>query len=203
MLMVLVVMSILVGILSLIAQSGLRAFAKVKEETEMVRNVTLALERVRRDLIGSVYLDPATQAALPGVNFVGLDGVDAAGNPDDRLRFFALLSPEGAGKSDLTSINYKRETVGGSNRLSRASRGADSSGLPPLSLDGVENFEPVLFNVTAFDVEYLPTSTGSFQSGYDAQVAGGLPRALRIHLTMKTPQGKEKTFTQTITLGME
>lgn len=203
MLMAFSVMVILMAVLSVSASGGFKAFAKAKQETELMRNVTLAFEIMRRDLLGSIYIDPWSGSPLSGVNFEGLDAVDGSGSPDDKVRFFSLLSPESAARADLTSINYKRETVSGINRLSRASRGTDSTGIPALNLDGVETFEPLLFHITSFSAEYLPTPAGPYQATYDASVAGQLPEAVRLEIKILIPGGKEKTFTQTVRIAME
>ncbi len=201
-LMAFMVMTILAAILSVMALGAFKAYAIAKEEMELLRNVTLTFELVRRDLVGSIYKDPATGSPISGVNFLGTDQTDAQGKANDKLQFFALLSPDSGARGDLTSINYKREEIGGVKRLSRASLGTGSSGLPPLVLDGVEPFEPLLFYVTAFDVQYLSSPTGSYQASYDASSAGQLPRAVRIRISVQVPGGKEKTFTYTVMLAM-
>ncbi len=216
--MVLLVMTLLAVLLSSLAQQGIRAFGKAKQEAESIRSVTLTFEMIRRDLLGALYLDPVTGSAMlykdsignmVSVNFTGIDTTTSA-QPDDQLRFFAWLSPEASQRGDFTIINYKRRTVSGVTQLSRASRALGGGSLA-LDLSSVsETFEPLLFNVTGFSVEYLKDATGTFQTAltssdplaFDAQKEGNVPKAVRIKVTQRNTNGKEQTYTQTVVLAM-
>ncbi len=208
--MVFGVMSILAGLLAVMADSGMRAYRNARREHEIVRGVSLAFEMLRRDLLGAIDRDPATGNAIAGVNFIGIDQT-SSGRPADQLRFIVFTSPEAAGRGDMTSINYRFETVNGVGRLSRAFRAMTSAGIPPLNLTGQETFEPLAVNATSFNVEYMENAGDNFQTSlassspdaYNAATEGKLPRAVRMTVTVQPPDSKERSFTQTVMFPLD
>ena len=200
-LMVFFVMSLLAGLLAMMATAGLRGFAKAKEDVELIEQVTLAFDLIRRDLLSAVYKDPVTGTAITGISLIGTDAT-AGGLDNDRLNFYAEISPDTVGRTEVTSINYK---LNGLQWVRGASdTAAGGSLVPAANLDAVATFEPLVSNAVAFNAEYLPNATASsYQASWNTSTAGDLPRAVRLKLTIRNPRGKDRTFTQTVTLNLQ
>ncbi|MBW2059937.1 MAG: prepilin-type N-terminal cleavage/methylation domain-containing protein [Deltaproteobacteria bacterium] len=168
-----------------------RSVEAASESRDAYGQGRIILDRMVRDLAGAWL--PAGNRLKTGFSYI-FDG------QKDRLNLIttARLSPDIAPGLDLVEVGYRTvENEDGEELtlLRRQDRTPDGEALE----GGTEIF--LTRSLRHFEISYI-NRLGEELSTWQAKDAGGLPRAVRINLTLSVAPDKKETFTTVVALAL-
>ena len=193
-LIAMVVLSIILTVVYGAYTSNVEAVNIARAQSQVYQTARIALDRMARDFESSLIATPVTNAEVtPGM--VG-ENLDMDGRPADRINFTSLshlsLTSQSP-KTDLCEIGFDLAEDEESETLFLRRR---EDPVPDTDIKEGGTLNELAWDVGGLDIVYVDKNNERFDewNTFEGDRKGILPSLIIITLTLKDPEGRERTF---------